>query len=99
MIFDGEIHILDKEYAYILEYANEVETRDPEVVINQAREKFLKKYVEYLDKNNAELKEENYSVIYRPYWTCSFFEQYGTISLKFKRAPNDGLDAPKKDFR
>lgn len=91
-IFDGEIHPLSKDYAYIIQFVDQITIDENDLSLTLIRDMFFKKYQEYLSKNNENLKEENFSFIYRPSTTFEMVSQKGTIALKFKRFENDGLD-------
>ena len=100
-IADGEIHPLNDDLAYILEYV------DSDLTISDFDNKrisFLKKYVEYLLLNDADqcirilirhfYFSENFPIIYREPWMSSILAHKGTIAAKFQRTKNDNLGNP-----
>jgi len=100
-IFDGEIHSLDKDYAYISVRYNPENTIAEEECV---KKKLIYKYIDYIIKNNPEyvreiiyvnyfMYNENYDLkfIRRPPQMSGFLCQYGTLSLRFKRVKDDEL--------
>ena len=88
-IFDGEIHPLSEDYAYIMKYVDDKEFNLEDLGNHKEylknKEECLGKFIEYLIKNNYLI------FIYRP---ASGFDECptkGTFAIKFKRLPNDGL--------
>ncbi len=105
-IFDGEIHILSKEYGYI---SKEIEINSLEAestALCELQSSFLKKYAQYIydfEKEKALdiifnklidsiFSNEDFMFIYRPPHIASILSQNSIFSLKFKRSKNDNLD-------
>src|ERR1700677_17688 len=95
-IFDGEIHALNSDYAYISKLVGEIELSETDETFTDIREDFLNKYVDYLIKFNKNrlvmfmISEvsNHITFIYRPPWLIDL-NQKGVISLKFRREEND----------
>lgn len=104
-IYDKEIHVLNKEYAYILgSYDKDLKQHE----INEELDEFFKKYCAYLIENDKQKVVEYLMKIFRNYlsmdklpedtsmnylspWSTDILSQRASLSLKFKRKPNDNL--------
>ena len=96
---DGEIHPLDESFAYILEEGN-----FDEDAIYKMKDRFFKKYAEYLLKTDYEntldllvwalsnlYVGEEVKFIHRPPMYCDPLVQNSSYAMKFKRKPDDNL--------
>lgn len=106
-IFDGKCHALSKKYGYVAkkllrESDQKIDMHDIEELLLQYAEYLYendkKRVIEYLlrifrTQVKHQSTDDNYQVIYRPYWIASFLAQFSTLSLKFERAEKDNLVA------
>jgi len=84
-IFDGEIHKINEQWYYAIEYVDiEKET------IGEIEDRFLKKYKKYMSENQLEhlfdytKAAENFQMIYRPSYSDSDLMEHATFGIKFK---------------
>lgn len=100
-IFDGKIHPLSEDFAYVTEKLQEDKSS---LEMMELRKRLLTEYVKYLIKNDPEQCidillnncsftdfSDKFAFIHRPSWIYGALSQYATFSLKFKRVKNDGL--------
>lgn len=92
-IADGEIHILNKYYAYafkIFEHGQVIDLSAENFILTDQISFLNKKYLEYtkcVDPEDLFLGKEKFSpqIIFRPLNT----DQPGSLAIKFLRLPND----------
>lgn len=100
-IFDGKIHPLSEDFAYITERFEEDKSF---LQMMELRKRLLTEYIKYLIKNDPDKCMEillnhfsftdysdKFMFIHRPSWIVGALSQYATFSLKFKREKNDDL--------
>jgi len=102
-IFDGEVHALDKELAYIIK---KIEGWPDDTGLEQEVRKLYCSYAKYLFQNDEEkaidcitnwiiekemFNNEDATVVVTPPWIVGALHQHGTIGMKFTRSPNDNL--------
>ena len=101
-ILDGDIHALSKDWAYICCETDAEVLNIFESPLSELREKFWKKYSEYLslyDKMRFDiffddflnLNSDDHHFIYRPAHYTGPLSTKGTFALKFRRAEKDNL--------
>jgi hypothetical protein len=106
--FDGEIHPLNNDFAYIAKTLDgNIDLKEDSQEWSLFLDEYLKKYIDYLMKHDQEkckkmlfyylygqfpYATQDYMVIFKPPWKNNIGVFLGSLSLKFKRAPNDGLD-------
>jgi len=101
-IFNGKPHILSKDFGYISTLIDESKSTTF-LEIKMIEMEMLKEYAKYLVENDKEkcLKiicqhlsfetNTDYTLIHRP--SCySCLHEFGCLSIKFKRLPNDNLE-------
>lgn len=108
IVFDGEVHALSKDYAYISKRVYETECQKN--LMEHVNEHLIK-YCEYLYLNDKDkvinylmsifskqvynfCTDKNYKVIFTPPYLSSCLAQFATLSLKFERVKNDNLGNP-----
>ncbi len=107
-IFDGEIHALSKEWAYIIKRIDDLIDDNETLKIRELHHDFCKKYSEYLsnfDKDEISYRHpkglkpsnglegnEYVQFRYQPPWKVESLYQHATFAIKFKRVKNDNLD-------
>ena len=107
-IFDGEPHALNEKLGYILTKLDtsdkELELKEEVLKTYKKYAEYLiacdrEKAIEYIIRSfrhflDFDQTPEDTSLVYRPPHVVGPLAQYGTLSLKFKRAPNDTLVNP-----
>lgn len=104
-ISDGEIHVLDDKWAYIIELDKKITL----VIDHPILKSFIHKYAEYLFETgfrNGSIEEikanigictpwhsfpdsDQYQFIYKQEWEVNGLKQPSSLALRFMRAPND----------
>lgn len=97
--FDMQPHALSGSYGHIsIKIMNDINC---EYNLEQ-RKMLIKVYVDYLLQSDTQVVYEivtnyllnhpsDHEIIYKPAHLASYLALYSTLSLKFKRKPNDGL--------